>query len=66
MNLAMVMAMESRIVLDHTQYGDLLTEAGRKEYLRKMRQPPKHKKDLVLHRSPFRPFCFPETKSTRQ
>ena len=66
MNLAMVMSMELRVILDHSQNVDLLTVAGMKGYLRKMRQSPLHKKDLVLHHSPFRPFSFPEAKSTRQ
>ena len=66
MNLAMVIALELRMILDHTQNRDLVTEAGMKGYLRKMRQPRNIRKILVLHHSPFRPFSFPETKSTRQ
>ena len=66
MNLAMVMALELRMPLDHTQNGDLVAEVGMNGYLRKMRQPPNIRKIFVLQHSPFRPFSFPKIKSTRQ
>ena len=66
MNLAMVMAMKLGMILDHTQNVDLVTEAGMKGFLRKMRHPPNIRNVLVLHHLPFRPFSLPKTKSTRQ